>query len=111
MLGASLQRKTPGEAVLKLTLWLRGTVTMVLEMGKVIPPSVERDHITLLVAVMTPQHEPRCQAATTVPSGSMASDGYSLWFVLLAASLETTRGTKVLQLAPWSVLLRTPTVS
>ena len=56
MSGAGVQRKPPGDVLLNSTDWSTGTVAMVPEMGKVTPPSVERDHITLFgTVVIVPQ--------------------------------------------------------
>ena len=65
MLGVSLQRTPRGEVELNATDWLAGTVTIVVEKGKVTPPSVERANMTLLLVPtvgLPPQQRPRCQA-------------------------------------------------
>src|SRR5438067_13798787 len=114
MFGPSFQRNPPGEVALKGTVLARGTVNMVPDTGKVSPPSVDLAHMTLLGELMglgPPQHIPRCQVSTTVPLGSIAREGYSLWLVLLANSLGATTVWKVLQVAPPSLVARRPTVS
>src|SRR3954468_1928524 len=111
MLGVSLQRKPPGEVELNSTLWLTGTVATVVEKGRVIPPSVERATMTLLgTLVITPQQRPLCHASTTVPLGSIAAEGYSLWLVLSWNSLPATAATKGDQVSPPSEVPRSPTV-
>src|SRR5690349_22693613 len=110
MFGVSLQRKPPGAVELNGTVWFNGTVTMVVEKGKVTPPSVERAAMTLLGALIglkPPQQAPRCQAATTWPLGRIASDGYSLWLVPVANSLDCTRALTGVQVTPPSSLPRT----
>src|SRR2546423_119086 len=110
MLGVSLQRVPRGEVELKGTVWLRGTVTTVVEKGKLTPPSVERVNITLLGELMglgPPQHIPRCQAKPIVPLAEMPIEGNSLWFWPSENSLEATRARGALeggcQVAPLSV--------
>src|SRR5438477_11973827 len=113
ILCVSLQRNPPGEVELKGTMWFRCTVKAAPDRGKVTPPSVDLDHITWLgelVGLGPPQHIPRCQATTTLPLGSMAAEGYSLWFWPSWNSLEATRGTKGLQVWPPSLVALRPTV-
>src|SRR5438552_410645 len=103
MLGSSLQRKPSGEVALEGTVLARGTVKMVPDTGKLTPPSVDLAYMTLLGELMglgPPQHIPRCHASTMLPLGWIASEGYSLWLVLLANSLGSTTDTSGLQLAP-----------
>src|SRR5438552_3418402 len=94
MLGVSLQRVPPGLVELKGTVWLSGTVTTVVEKGKLTPPSVERANITLLgelIGLGPPQHMPLCQAYPMVPLGEIPIEGNSLWFWLSENSLVGTR--------------------
>jgi hypothetical protein len=78
-LGAGLQRKPPGAALLYGNDCDTGTVAIVPETGKLIPPSVERAHMTLFdTFVIVWQQVPRCQAATTAPFGWIAAEAKAL---------------------------------
>src|SRR5689334_7238025 len=94
MLGISLQRVPRGEVELKGTERASGTVTTVVEKGKLTPPSVERANITLLgelIGLGPPQHIPRCQAYPIVQLREIPREGNSLWLVLVENSLVGTR--------------------